>query len=761
MFAQARMFGSLFLVALSIRAIGVPTVFSTIGVQLPYAGDAYYHLRRIWYSVARFPEVLSFDRYVSFPDGSQIIWPAAFDWTIAAVIRLFVDPTDQQAVESLAVWVPALLGAATTGVLALFANRFYGSGAGWLAGLLYCVLPMSFIFSQLGMVDHHVAVALLTTLMLWLVCENFDRDERAESWAAALVAPSARLGVAVGFAMAATISMWPGALIHVGLLQLAIGLRWLLAEDRAVARARALSFAMTQMIAAACLAPFTFGVLWSEYGSWSPLVLSSFQPVYLASAASMILAAQLLHEGDFFGASRGRRTASALGLAMTGVILPLIIFAPLREAIVFAGGWFTHGEVSLGLIFEMQPILATAGHFDPSFAIDRFGAAFIVLPLAWLYLARRAIETRSWPHGLILFWSLAFMALTLRQWRFGNTFAVIYVVLLGAVLAEWLQQLRRRIGERPLRPVLEISIILILVAWSGIAFSGFYRPILRKSVNAIASEEQKKLGPLHPARRIYDEAGRWIAEQTPKTTGYLDARGTPEYAVLANTSVGHLLRYRAERPMIQDNFGPYAGRRSFDAAAAYYASRDEEAAIEVLERLGVRYVVGGAGGAGSTAGLEPDAMALRLWKEYGSFSPRRKGRPVSGLSRHRLLFHADTASPRLKSRPLTGRRRFEGVGVWEIVSGATIEGRAEPGAVIRLSLQLATTSNAQHVYRRKAVTDDGGRYRFVVPYSTDVPFSPDVRALRPYRIESSRLEERLVVREEDVLSGEVIRGPDL
>jgi len=162
-FPRARMFGSLFLLALAARAIGYPTVFSKAGVQLPYAGDAYYHLRRIWFSVTRFPETLSFDRYVSFPEGSQIVWPAAFDWTIAALIRPFVDPSDQVAVEAMAVWVPAVLGAATTGLLALFASRLYGRGAGWCAGLIYSVLPMSFIFSQLGMIDHHVAVALLTT----------------------------------------------------------------------------------------------------------------------------------------------------------------------------------------------------------------------------------------------------------------------------------------------------------------------------------------------------------------------------------------------------------------------------------------------------------------------------------------------------------------------------------------------------------------------------------------------------------------------
>ncbi len=755
------MCGSLFLLALATRAIGYPMVFSTIGVQLPYAGDAYYHLRRIWYTVARFPEVLSFDRYVAFPDGSQIIWPAAFDWSIAALILPFVDPSDQAAVESMAVWVPALLGAATACALALFADRYYGPGAGWIAGLLYCALPMSFIFSQLGMVDHHVAVALLTTLMLWLGCECFGRDERAESWAEAIHSSSALLAVAIGLLMAATISIWPGALLHIGILQLAFGLRWLLAEDRATARARAIGFAISQIVVAGCLAPFALGVSWTEYGTWSPLVLSSFQPVYYTSAAAMILLAQLLHEIDAVGATRGRRVAGAMTMAMAGLILPLLAFEPLREAMRFAGGWFTHGEESLGLIFEMQPILATAGHFDPSFAMIRFGAGFFVLPFVWLFLAWRAIQKRDAPQALILFWALAFMILTLRQWRFGNTLAVVYVVLLAAVLAEWLPLLRRRISQQRLRPALEVAMVSVLFISSAAAFAGFYNPIVRKSMAALGSEARREFGPLHPARKIYDDAGRWIASNTPKTRGYLDASLQPEFAVLANTRAGHLLRYRGERPMVQDNFGPYAGRESFDGAAAYYGARDEEVAIGILEGLGVRYVIGDEGGAASIAGLGAEAMALRLWHRYGSEGRFQNGQSIPGLTRHRLLFHADTGSRRMKGRPLSGTPRLKGLGVWEVVLGARIEGRAEPGTEVRLALQLATTSNAHHVYRRRSVSDEEGRYRFVVPYSTDVAFSPDVRVVDTYRIESSRGKRWLAVSEEAVISGGTIRGPDL
>jgi len=760
-FPRARMFGSLFLLALVARAIGYPTVFSKAGVQLPYAGDAYYHLRRIWFSVTRFPETLSFDRYVSFPEGSQIVWPAAFDWTIAALIRPFVDPSDQVAVEAMAVWVPAVLGAATTGLLALFASRLYGRGAGWCAGLIYSVLPMSFIFSQLGMIDHHVAVALLTTVMLWLACEIFARDDRAESWAAGLATPTTRLSVALGVAMAVTISTWPGSLLHIGVLQVAFGFRWLLAGDRETARARAIAFSVTQAIIAICIAPFALGAQWREYGAWSPLVMSSFQPVYFACAAAMVCVVQCLHERYSIGDSRGRRAVSGIALALAGVFVSLVLLQPLRDAMLFAGGWFAQGEEILGIINEMRPILAPRGNFDPSFAIERFGAGFPVLPLAWLYLAWRAFAGRSAPQGLLLFWSLAFIVLTLEQWRFGNTLAVVYAVLIGAVLAEWIPALRRRIVSRPLRPALEILLVSALVVWTALALADFYRPIVKINLSALSNEQRRHLGPLPPGRRIFDEAGRWIAEHTPRTSGYLEPGLQPEYAVLSSWATGHLLRYRSERPMIMDNFGPYAGRQSFESALAYFAEHDEEEAIRILEQLGVRYVLGGPRGSGVTEIVEPGVMAVRLWKAFGSLTPLKRGHLAAGLTRHRLVFHAHTVPPGPRPHRLSVPEPFSSLGVWEIVPGAQIEGHAEPGSVIRLSLGLVTSSKARHGYRRQTVADDQGGYRFVVPYSTDVEFSPDVRVNGAYQLWSPRSREKLVVREEDVLSGVVIRGPDL
>jgi hypothetical protein len=268
-------------------------------------------------------------------------------------------------------------------------------------------------------------------------------------------------------------------------------------------------------------------------------------------------------------------------------------------------------------------------------------------------------------------------------------------------------------------------------------------------------------GPLRPVVRIYDEAGRWIGQHTPKTSGYLDPAAIPEYAVLAIWAKGHLIRYRAERPMIQDNFGPYAGLESFEAAAAYFAERDETAAIGILDQLGVRYVIGGHGGAGTIRGLGTDSMAFRLGRAFGSDVIVPPDRRVLGLARHRLIFYSHSAPPHAGRAGLGVPWPHQSLGVWEIVPGARIDGRTRPTGLVSLALKLETSSGSTHFYRRQTFADVEGHYHFVVPYPTDVSFSPDVRVIGAYHLKSSESRAKVLVREEDVIAEEVVRVPEL
>ena len=76
----------LFTVAFALRVATFGLVFVDGRVWFPSGNDELYHIRRIAYQAARFPEVLDFDPYLSFPFGARPIWPPFLDWLLAGVV---------------------------------------------------------------------------------------------------------------------------------------------------------------------------------------------------------------------------------------------------------------------------------------------------------------------------------------------------------------------------------------------------------------------------------------------------------------------------------------------------------------------------------------------------------------------------------------------------------------------------------------------------------------------------------------------------
>ena len=251
----------LFLLALLVRALPWRLVFSENGI-LPRGNDSLYHLRRIVYSVANFPQSLEFDRYIAYPAGARPIWTPVFDWLLALAALPFAPGLaaagrgDFAAVERFAVWVPPVLGALC--VVALFetTRRRFGTAMAFSAALILSLSSGHFWYSQLGFVDHHAAVALaawiaLAAAMRWLECEAATgTDEAGPVWRASLGA---------GCAFAAALLLWPGSLLHVGLIEVGLLVYLLTRSTRVASAGFALRFSAANGLAALVVAPMTLG----------------------------------------------------------------------------------------------------------------------------------------------------------------------------------------------------------------------------------------------------------------------------------------------------------------------------------------------------------------------------------------------------------------------------------------------------------------------------------------------------------------------
>ena len=735
---------AVFSLALAIRAIRYPLVVTPHGIDFPFLGDLFYHARRIWFSAVHFPQILSFDRYVSFPDGAEIVWPGVYDWAIAGVARALVGSGPQGAVESVAIWFPPIFGAATAALLAALTARLYGRAAGAWAGGLFALLPASFLFSQLGQLDHHGAVALMATGLLATAIGLLE-------------APSRPRALALGLATSALIGLWPGALLHVLVVELGLVTWMLWSPDAATAAARAGLLATAQLVAALGLAPFGLGRTWQAYGSWSPWVLSNFQPVWLAATAAALFTAGRVFVRTRLGSTPARRLAVAAGVGALGALAAWLAVPELRSALREASGWFSQAEAFQDNVAELRPLLFPKGVLDVGPLVSEFGLPALLFPLALGGLAMDQRRRGRAGHALLIFFATCFLLLTLNQRRFENTLGVAYAMVWGGALGSLAPRLWRGLAGRRVARTLFALTAVGFVALSLQTLLRYYEPYLGQ-----IAELRRGLDPprntLRVQQRLFERAGRFLAAASPPTRGYLDPSEIPEYGVLCNWGAGHLLRYRSERPMVQDNFGVYGGRRTFDRAWDYYAARDEATAVAIAGELRVRYVVADPLGAGSRQPYPPDALARRLAQNFGSLHELPRGRgEVSALVHHRLLFHTSSSARKSLVTPM----REPAVSVWEIVRGARVEGTAPPGARVVATLALTTAEGRRHPYRNATQAGDDGHWRLTLPYPTDRSFSPAVRAGSHYRLEAGPREARLEVPEAAVRAGARVRGPDL
>ena len=102
---------ALFLLAVAIRALPWRSVLGGGRVHL-FGNDAFYHLRRIVFSIRHFPDVLVFDRYINFPDGARPIWTPIFDWAAALLLLPFARSGRTADLERAAIEQPACRPAA-------------------------------------------------------------------------------------------------------------------------------------------------------------------------------------------------------------------------------------------------------------------------------------------------------------------------------------------------------------------------------------------------------------------------------------------------------------------------------------------------------------------------------------------------------------------------------------------------------------------------------------------------------------------------
>lgn len=742
---------ALFVLSLAIRILPAQEVLVE-GRTLFFGYDAYYHMRRIAYSVVHFPKSLVFDPYINFPDGGQAIWTPFFDWSIALLFRPLLGSVDPLEFERIAVLLPPLLGAATVVAVYFLALRFFGVAVALIAGGVLSGLSGHFWYSQIGFVDHHAAVALAATGLLaagMLLLANHSQasGRSAETWWSVLAT-----GVACGVALL----LWPGMLLHVGLLEVGLLAHLLGLRRRDAAVEFAGCLAAVHAVAFVLLFPFGVTSNWVAWSRFSPVVLSAFQPWYFAAATFFCLGCVACWRAGVASETRSRRLASAVGLAAILLGASAWLFPGLLLAFGDVWEWFAKQDGFQAQVAESKPLFQSREGFTLDAALVRLSTFSLLVPIA-LAVAFATVHRRPDRSAIRLFlwWSLGLCAVTIVQKRFFNSasasVALLFALSFRGVYARLPAAVKCRVWTRMVAKaaLVACAILLLLPTWAS------YRSYLANIAAGLRGEEPI---PSSETRRklAMVEMGNWIRIHTPEPSVWLDADARPAYGILAPWTLGHVLEYEARRPTVATNFGDDIGRENFLLARRYYQS-EEGLAAELLDRLRVRYVI--AQEVPKYLGEDPlpNSMFFSLFHHDGSGSEGFPGdhahRTPPALERHRLIY---------ESRPIRrtdppSRSLFK---LFEYVPGAKVVGRAAPGARIRATLALRSNRRRDIRYTAESVAARSGEYAFRLPYANrGGPGAVHVGVA--YRFECRGEIGRLSIAESAVMSGATVAGPDL
>lgn len=737
----ARVLGplALFVLAFFVRCLPLQSIFLREGIVL-FDPDAYYHMRRIVFSAVNFPKSLSADAYINHPDGGQPIWTPLFDWCLAALLLPLRSGDDVTALERVAVFVPPLLGAATVLALYFVARRHFGAAPAALAGLILALLSGHCWYSQVGFIDHHAAEVLVATAMvgagMTLLSNASAKGPRPRTLCRGVLATGIGFGVAL--------LLWPGMLLHVAIVDLALVAFALTRRERAQAVAFAGSLAALHGIALALVAPLGLSTRWTEWGPFSPVVLSAFQPWLMAAACLWSLGCAAVWRRGAAGRSLARRLLTGLALAIALLGASAVVFPGLLAAARDPWDWFAGADPFQRSVGESLPLFGHAGGFSLRIAFARLSAFSLLVPVALLIGALHARRApRPAPRLLFFWWTLGLTAATVVQRRFFNSASVGVALLFALSLTAAYHALVRRLPR---------ARIPVLAALAGAALA-LLLPTLRTHAwdasnlwRALRGAPPRLAASTHE-RAVIAEMASWIRAHTPDPSEWLDASAKPTYGILAPWEIGHVLEYQARRPTVSDNFGNDIGSRNYQRALRYFQS-DEASAAKLLEDLSVRYVVTQRDTTFLGAQPPPESMAIALFRRDGSLAG-----PAAAAQRHRLIYD---------SKPLyfTSHPREPRYKVFELVPGAIIVGESAPGARIRATLGVRTNRGRRFVYSALVSAAADGRYALRVPYSTQG--GPGWIEVDPaYRLECGDEQQLVRVDESDVMEGARVEGPRL
>jgi asparagine N-glycosylation enzyme membrane subunit Stt3 len=542
----------------------------------PLDSDSAYHLRRARFAAAHFPRTILFDPLMNFPSGGMAIWPPLFDLALAAPARLAHGagaPADD--IERGAAWVPVALGAGAIALLGWIGWRLYGPAAGAAAGLFLAVCPGHILWTQYAHTDQHAAESFCGLLALGLFLRSRERPGATGN---------ASREAAAGLALTLAVLSWQGGIYWGAIFALSLVCESL-RTGRPVLRGALLTLGIPAALAGAAtalwLGPLRPPITYVSFGFFQPLFLAGLLGGTVAAslvlrAATGRLAVRELIPGAAVVLVAAAATAPFAGEVAAGLVNGLGYVARTTHEVAGSGGYVSYPKGWLHGIFEARPLLADG----PVLALRQLSPAFFLAPLAVLAWAARALRGVSPGVNLTLaVWGAVTIFLSLSQRLnvyYAAPLAALACVEAARAVATRLRR-RRTAARRPPRAW--------LAGAAGLLLALPMAPGLRDELSTVYVPGSDLLQTLERMRTTLPRA---IDPYDPRLLGpppFPPALSRAS-SVLAPWSLGHLILYDAEQPVVANNFG-----YGFLDAIRFFLAETEDEALAIAHRRRARWIL--------------------------------------------------------------------------------------------------------------------------------------------------------------------------
>jgi asparagine N-glycosylation enzyme membrane subunit Stt3 len=440
-----------------------------------------------------------------------------------------------------------------------------------------------------------------------------------------------------------------------------------------------------------------------------------------------------------------------------GVILlavPVLWLTPLKNAWMFL---FKSDPIA-STVIETQSILS----YGLKDYIHDSSYLFFFTPLLLLWSIYRAKKERDFVSIITAYWLVTATVLAFTQIRLIPLLVPVFSLSLSNLLERGTKHLfkRRHPLLQKLKPVVLVIAFGVII---GLAYPSV--DLFSKSERLYPSTSIRSLG------EVFDSL-LWIRDNTPKTDFLTEPWKKPQYGVMAPWSFGHYLNFFAERPNIANPFGwGKTHREGVFNSARFFVEDDEEKAVKLCRRLGVRFILTGEQNlltylhylgipkedfllqsgvdAGKVNKKYFSAMGSRLFYLNGS-AANIEGFNVEALGHFRLVYESKHDS-KLET---TNRAKFSLVKIFEFVEGVKIHGRTTPNTEVSAKVPVLTNRNRRFEYHMRTQSNNEGYFEFYLPYSTEGnPYETGAQA--PYRIQSNGKTIEITITEEEVINGAI------